>query len=135
LKLAAQEGKLVGMYLPYWTYDANTNTSYTGERGEDFVETEEYEETNDDGESVVKTREIVRTIWYPVSGIVNTYFDDTLIIASRSLPKRNIEKLEPWDLQNLVPFDPAFLSGYKTETYQIDLKDGFEDAKSRMEGV
>ena len=42
-------------------------------------------------------------------------------------------KLEPWDIQDLVPFDPAYLSGYKTESYQIGLKEGFEDAKARME--
>jgi LSD1 subclass zinc finger protein len=133
LKLSAQEGKLTGMYIPYWTYDTNTTTSYTGERGEDITETEEYEETNDDGETVINTRTITRTIWYPVSGNVTTVFDNTLVIASRSLPRQNTEKLEPWDLQNLVPFESGFLSGYKTESYQIDLKEGFEEAKSKME--
>lgn len=133
LKLATQEGKLIGLYIPFWTYDAETTTSYTGERGEDFIETEEYEETNDDGETVVNTRSITRTVWYPVSGNVNTIFDDTLIIASRTLPKSTTDRLEPWDLQNLVPFDPGFLSGYTTESYQVDLKEGFEEAKSKME--
>jgi LSD1 subclass zinc finger protein len=134
LQLASQEGKLVGMYIPYWTYDANTSTSYTGERGEEFTETEEYETTEND-ETVVRTRTVVRTVWFPVSGAIETGFDDTLVIASKSLPVDNTEKLEPWDLQNLVPFNPSFLSGYKTESYQIDLKEGFEVAKSKMEEV
>ena len=134
LQLASQEGKLVGMYIPYWTYDANTTTSYTGERGEEFTETEEYE-TTENGETVVRTRTIVRTVWFPASGTIETGFDDTLVIASRSLPVDNTEKLEPWDLQNLVPFNPGFLSGYKTESYQIDLKEGFDVAKSKMEEV
>ena len=134
MKLASQDGKLTGMYIPYWTYDANTTTSYLGERGIDYTETEEYE-TTENGETVVRTREVVRTEWYPVSGQVNNTFDDTLVIASRSLPKENTQKLEPWDLQSLIPFNPSYLSGYKTESYQIDLKEGFEDAKVRMEQV
>jgi len=133
VKLATQEGKLVGMYIPYWTYDANTTTSYMGERGDDFTETEEYEDTDDNGNTVVRTRTVVRTVWYPVSGQVNNSFDDILVIASRSLPRENTEKLEPWDLQDLVPFNPGYLSGYKTESYQIDLREGFEEAKGRME--
>lgn len=135
MKMASQEGKLTGMYIPYWTYNAVTYTTYTGERGEDFTETEEYEDTNDDGETVINTRTVTRTIWYPVSGNVTTTFNNTLVIGSRSLPKHNTEKLEPWDLQNLINFDTSFLSGYKTEIYQVDLKEGFEDAKSKMEGV
>jgi len=132
LQLATQEGKLTGMYIPYWTYDANTSTSYTGERGEDFTETEEYE-TTENGETVTRTRTITRTVWYPVSGHITNAFDDTLVIASRSLPKNNTQKLEPWDLEQLIPFDPGFLTGYKTECYQVDLKEGFEEAKSNMD--
>ena len=134
LQLATQEGKLIGMYIPYWTYDANTSTSYTGERGEEHTETEEYE-TTENGETITRTRTVTRTVWYPVSGNVSNVFDDTLVNASRSLPKTNSDKLEPWDLKNLVPFNPSFLSGYKTESYQIELKEGFEIAKSRMEDV
>lgn len=134
VKLASQDGKLTGMYIPYWTYDAQTTTDYLGERGIDYTETEEYE-TTENGETVTRTREIVRTDWFPVSGQVNNAFDDTLVVASRSLPKGITNKLEPWDLKSLVPFNPSYLSGYKTESYQLDLKEGFEEAKVRMDEV
>ena len=131
---ASQQGKLNGMYTPYWTYDAVTNTDYAGECGVDFSETEEYE-TLENGETVVRSRTVVRTIWYPVSGTVNNNFDDTLVVASQSLPIAITYKLEPWDLQNLIPFNPNYLAGYKTESYQIELKEGFEIAKARMNDV
>lgn len=134
LQLATQEGKLTGMYIPYWTYDANTFTSYTGERGDDYTETEEYE-TTENGETVTRSRTVIRTIWYPVNGNVNDVFDDVLVNASNSLPKNITEKLEPWDLNNIVSFNPDYLSGYKTESYQIGLKEGFDVAKNRMDGV
>jgi LSD1 subclass zinc finger protein len=132
LKLASQDGKLSGLYIPYWTYDANTTTTYIGERGIDYTETEEYT-TEENGQTVTKTRTITRTEWYPVSGVVDDSFDDVLVVASSSLPQQNIEKLAPWDLENLVPFNPDFLSGYKTECYQIGLKEGFEEARGVME--
>jgi LSD1 subclass zinc finger protein len=134
VKMATQDGKLVGMYIPYWTYDATTTTSYIGERGIDHTETEHYQDRDEKGNSVTRSRTVVRTIWYPASGVVNNVFDDILVVASQSLPRENTEKLEPWDLQNLVPFNPDFLSGYKTECYQTGLREGFDEARERMEG-
>ncbi|MBW2464576.1 MAG: hypothetical protein JRH11_23210 [Deltaproteobacteria bacterium] len=43
-----------------------------------------------------------------------------------------IEKLEPWDLGDLAPYDPSYLSGFLAERYGIDLKEGFEFAQERM---
>ncbi len=128
-KYARQKGKFVGMYIPYWTYDSATITRYTGERGDNYVVTETY--TNDQGEE--EEREVVKIHWTFVSGRVDVDFDDVLVPASQSLPVNYVNALEPWDLPSLVPFDPSFLSGFKTESYQIDLKDGFEIAKQRME--
>lgn len=128
LKKYARQKKLSGVYIPYWTYDADTTTRYRGERGTDYQETETYEE---DGET--KTRTVTKTRWSYVSGTVWDKFDDVLVVASASLPKKYIEKLEPWDLENLVPYDDKFLSGFKAESYQVDLKDGFEVAQGKME--
>ena len=36
VKYARTEGKLTGMYVPYWTYDAQTYTDYTGYRGDAY---------------------------------------------------------------------------------------------------
>lgn len=130
LKHYAREGKLSGMYIPYWTYDANTYTKYRGQRGDDYQETETYVE---DGET--KTRTVTKTRWTSVSGDVSRFFDDVMVVASTSLPEKYVDKLEPWDLQNLIPYDGKFLSGFKTETYQVDLEKGFETAKDKMEIV
>jgi len=37
--------------------------------------------------------------------------------------------LEPWDLNELTAYEPAYLSGYKAQRYQVDLAEGFELAK------
>ena len=72
--MATEDSQLTGMYLPYWTYDANTTTSYVGERGDDIYEEEEFEETDDNGDTVMRTRTVVRTIWFPASGQVMDNF-------------------------------------------------------------
>jgi len=132
---ARQLEKLTGLYIPYWTYDSKTSSDYTGERGIDYKDTENYTVT-ENGKSVTKTRTVTRTRWSSVSGHVNNVFDDILVVASNSLPKKYVEMLEPWELGKLVPFNESFLSGFKTESYQVDLKNGFEDAKIKMdEGI
>jgi ribosomal protein S27E len=130
-KYARQKGKLAGMYIPYWTYDAATATSYSGERGDDYQETETY--TNSEGKT--ETRTVTKTNWTYVRGNVSRDFDDVLVVASRSLPREYVDQLEPWDLTNMLEFDEKFLSGFKTERYQVDVKEGLTVAKDRMENV
>jgi hypothetical protein len=51
------------------------------------------------------------------------------------LPFQIAQSLEPWDLENLTDFDSKYLSGFLTETYQLEPQDGFKIAKDRMNQV
>src|SRR3982751_249842 len=135
LKKFATPEAIDGVYLPFWTYDANTTSYYTGQRGEYYYVTETYTETDDQGRSVTKTREVRHTRWWPVSGTVSRWFDDILIPASKSLPVNRLNALEPWDLPEIKPYDPAYLSGFKAQRYQVELAEGFEQAKAIAAGV
>lgn len=132
---ATTSGGIKGLYLPYWTYDARVTTQYEGERGEDYYETEYYDEEDGDGNVVRKSRTVTRTRWYHASGWVENVFDDVLVPAGRSLPPEVVTTLEPWDLKNLVPYADEYMSGFQAEAYQLDLGDGFEQAKSLMDGA
>lgn len=124
--------KLNGMYIPYWTYDSNTISSYTGERGDDYQDTETYTAI-ENGKSVTRTRTVTRTRWSYASGTVYNDFDDVLVLASKSLPESYTDALEPWDMENLTDYNDKFLSGFRTESYQIDVKSGFEKSKLIMD--
>ena len=126
-KLARVEDRLKGLYAPYWTYDADTVTRYTGRRGE------EYTVSYTDSEGNRKTRTEVR--WYPASGTVSRDFDDVLVVGSNSLPRDLAEALEPWDVQNLVSFKAEYLSGFSAERYQLGVKGGWIRARERMEEI
>ena len=115
---------LSGMYVPHWTYDASVTTQYTGQRGIYYyvpVST---------GKSTTMVR---RTAWTPVSGVVDNAFDDILVLASHSLPRNYMEKLEPWGLADLVPFQSEYMSGFRAESYQVGLEQGFAEARRQMD--
>ncbi|MFL5753924.1 MAG: zinc finger domain-containing protein [Bacteroidia bacterium] len=123
--------KLNGMYLPYWTYDSKTYSSYSGQRGDHYYVTESYS-TTENGQEVTRTREVQKTAWTFVTGYVHNTFDDILVCASKALPDEMTRSLEPWDLPELVDHNDAFLSGFKAESYQVGVKDGFDVAKGVM---
>jgi ribosomal protein S27E len=135
LKKLAYHESIGGVYLPFWTYDANTVSFYTGERGEHYYVTETYTERDAQGNNVTRTRQVQRTRWYPASGKVDRWFDDLLIPATVSVPRARLVALEPWDLPEIVSYEPAFLAGYKAQRYAIKLQEGFEEAKSIMARV
>lgn len=126
--------QLKGIYIPHWSYDADTISDYTGSRGEYYYVTETYTE-NVDGQDVVRTREVRQTAWYPASGTVASNFNDILISASNSLPQKVASRLEPWLLQSLVHYNEQYVSGFRSELFQIDAENGFETAKHRMDPI
>jgi predicted RNA-binding Zn-ribbon protein involved in translation (DUF1610 family) len=133
LNRRAQAAQITGVYLPCWTYDTRTQSDYTGERGDDYWDTETYT-AMENGRSVTRTRQVQRTRWWPASGTVEESFDDVLVLATRSLPAKLANALEPWDLQSFVPYRDEYLSGFVAQSYQIDLPQGFEIAKGIMAG-
>lgn len=125
----ARKGRRMnGIYVPYWTFDADTKSRYKGQRGTHYYETR----------SVVRNgkRQNVRvrkTRWRPASGRVARFFDDVLVLASKSLPKKYTDGLEPWDLSALEPYNPEYLAGFRAEGYQVELVDGFDEARDYMD--
>lgn len=120
--------KMNGIYVPYWTFDADTKTRYTGQRGTHYYETRTV--MRDGKRKQVRVR---KTRWRNVSGRVARFFDDVLVLASKSLPKKYTDGLEPWDLSALEPYKPEYLAGFRAEGYQVELVDGFDEARAYMD--
>jgi hypothetical protein len=133
LKTFADRGGLKGLYTPAWTYDCRTETDYRGERGDDYWETEWYDEM-ENGKSVRKSRQVRKTRWWPASGTVEDAFDDLLVMAAKSLPEEQLEHLRPWDLKSVVAYRDEYLAGFIAESYSVGLKEGFGVARGMMEG-
>jgi len=124
LKRDAEKERVVnGMYLPHWTYDSATTTSYQGWRG-DY-----YYVTVGSGKNRVQQR---RTRWSPRQGVVSRRFDDVLVPASTSPLTGLASQLGGWDLSRVVPYDNRYVAGFLSEVYRVDLPTGFETAKGIM---
>jgi uncharacterized Zn finger protein (UPF0148 family) len=133
-KYAHDDTKLTGVYIPYWTYDSNTETTYLGARGDVYYVSQEVQ-TVRNGQMVTEIRQVPHINWTPVRGRVTRFFDDVLIGASKSLPRQILDQLEPWDLANLEPYNESYLTGFISEYYQVNLDQGFDEAKRKMDNV
>jgi DNA-directed RNA polymerase subunit RPC12/RpoP len=133
-RYARRDARLTGVYLPYWTFDSDTETSYTGSRGDIYYVNQRVQYMKD-GRMVSQVRRVPKIRWRPVRGRVARFFDDVVVGASRSLPRQILDQLQPWDLENLVPYDERYLSGFGSEFYQVDLDEGFDRAKQVMDQV
>ena len=119
-----------GVYVPYWTFDARSETHYRGMRGDNYTVRER---AIVDGKPTTVTRVKVR--WRRASGRVRLAFDDVLVPAAASLPREMVEGLEPWDLGELEPYRPAMVAGFRAEAYTVGLRQGLAAARGRMERV
>ena len=126
--------RMTGVYSPFWTFDADTRTAYTGRRGEFYYETV-YVSMMVNGRQQRVAQQVQRTRWYPASGQVARSFNDVLVLATTSLPRRFTDALTPWDLSDLVPYRPEYLAGLSAEGYTVPLADGRGIAHQEMEGV
>jgi hypothetical protein len=85
------------------------------------------------GRRVQRVRTVPRIRWTPVAGRVDLHFDDVLIGATKTLPRTIIDHLQPWDLDNLVPYSEEYISGFRSEIYQVTVDQGFLQAENIME--
>ncbi|MCP5074423.1 MAG: primosomal protein N' (replication factor Y) - superfamily II helicase [Rhodobacteraceae bacterium] len=132
LKEYARKGrKMQGIYVPYWTYDADTKSRYTGQRGDAYYETRQVRVVVD-GKPKMRQEKIRKVRWSNARGRVARFFDDVLVLGSASLPKRYTDALGPWDLSDLAPYRPEYLAGFRAEGYTVSLEDGFDEAQAYM---
>ncbi len=128
----ARKGRAMnGIYVPFWTFDADTRSSYTGQRGDHYYVTETVSVVVN-GKSQRQTRQVQKTRWTQVSGRVARGFDDVLVMASSSLPQRLGNDLTPWGLEALQAYNPDFLAGFNAEGYTIQLAQGHASGRERM---
>jgi LSD1 subclass zinc finger protein len=159
-KYAQSDGGIKGIYVPYWTFDAQTYTRYAGQRGDHY--TESYQTTNSKGERVTETR--TRTEWSNVSGTVSFFHDDVLVSGSKSTYSGKNQQgaveaqralgqatalmggalghalasqfsgSRTWNTRELVPYQEEYITGFQAEAYQVPLKTAFATGKQLIDG-
>ncbi len=131
LKRAALDPEGIhGLYVPYWTFDAQLYASYQGERGDYYYETQTYRTKEG-----TRTRQVRKTRWSPAAGSVDGFVDDILINASEKKQREIPQNISHWNIKQLAPFNSKYLSGFITEKYTIPLKEGHHKSFQRAKDI
>ncbi len=115
-KESAKADKFQGIYLPYWTFDADTDTTYTAQYGINRrVKQGDQEKTVTD--------------WHNTSGRFQHFVNDELVLASNHHDTAILNMVSPFDTEDNKAYKPEYIAGYAAERYSIGLKDAWEKAK------
>ncbi|MGI6344545.1 MAG: hypothetical protein ACOX18_05710 [Bacillota bacterium] len=131
LKSSHQAGTLSGVYIPFWTYDAETYSLYQAQKGTYYWVTQQVT-VRRNGRNVTEMRRVRRTRWRHVSGTYAESFDDELVHASTRLDSVLADKVGRYDLSELREYRPEYLSGFVAEKYSIDVQEGWERARQAI---
>jgi predicted RNA-binding Zn-ribbon protein involved in translation (DUF1610 family) len=128
LKRRALTDTVRGVYLPYWTFDAQVEADWTAEAGHYYYETETVMVNGRP-----QTRQVQRIRWEPAAGHVSHFFDDDLVCASVGVQPALVRGIEPFPTRELKPYDAAYVAGWIVERYQIDLVGAAQRARAAMD--
>ena len=110
-------GNMVGVYVPYWTFDSDTITSYTGKFG--------FTSTYNSGDSTS-----AETTWYQKSGVADVFINDVCTCASKRFYNNDkLNRVVKFDAEDIIPYNPEALSGFAAEKYTIDIDEAWENVR------
>lgn len=131
LRKLARVEEMGGVYIPFWTFDADVFSKWTADAGYYYYETEHYTVTVN-GRRESRTRQVRRTRWVPAWGRRSDHYDDALVCASKGLPRELVSGVSSFDTGQLLPYSPQFLAGWRAESYAVDLMLAWQQAQSMI---
>lgn len=125
LKKFASLDAFTAIYLPYWTFHANTSATWKAEVG--HQRTERY---YDSGSKSWKTR--TKIVWRWESGQVTLNINDLLIAGTERVSAHHLKNVDQFNLADMVAYTPAFLAGLQAKGYDRPLETAWELAREVM---
>jgi hypothetical protein len=120
--------QLNSIYIPYWTYDTDSYSVYSAEVGIYHYRTvTKTRVVNGKRETYTATERY--TVWHSTRGDYDRFFDDILIPASGHYNSTLLNKLGDFDLDELRPYRPEYLSGFISERYSVTREKGWDEAQ------
>ena len=114
--------EIQGVYVPFWLYSgtADGDVTYNGRNVRTWSDSENmYTETD----HYLLTRQGTMSFrGVPVDG-------------STKMPDAHMDAIEPFDYSEMVPFSVAYLPGYITDRYDLDVKQCDSRARNRVENT
>lgn len=115
-----------GVYIPSYAFSTNAFSTYKGTLGEYRTRTV----------GSGKNRRVETYVhWYSVSGTTQDCFQDVPVEASVQLEQKELNKILPYDLENLEGYNKEYLAGFAAERYDTAIDESFGVAKGQMDAA
>jgi DNA-directed RNA polymerase subunit RPC12/RpoP len=111
LKKIAKTTELRSAYYPFWTFDGTLAMNWACE-------------SNDPNNEMVR--------WVTRDGVEFEMFDDVLVSGLRSISVEELSEVEPFELKEVVVFDPSYLAGWTVLAYDKPLAEATLEARERV---
>ena len=107
-------GRLLPVYIPYWSFDAEAVTTYSGVFGY----------TTGSGDDA-------KTTWYSKTGVVETHIRGCQVCGSRRFAgNQKLNIVTHFRNEELIPYSPAALSGMAAEICTVGVEEAWGSAWS-----
>lgn len=121
----------VGVYVPYWTFDAQVRSEWSADAGYYYYVTVMVPVTHN-GRTSLQPRQVRKIRWVPKWGQRDDHYDDLLVHASRGISEELAKALGGYDTSKLLPYRPEYLAGFLAEEYSVDLESAWNSGRERI---
>ena len=132
LKKLSKLDRIQGLYMPFFTFDAQADSRWTAESGTYYYVTEQVP-VREGGRTVYKTRRVRKVRWRPASGSRSDFHDDVLVPSVTDEHLNLLMKVFPYNLKVLKPYDSRYLVGFGILNSELPLTTVYGIAQSNME--
>ncbi len=111
--------KITGMYVPFWLYDCNgaMNGQYKATRVRTWSDS---------------TYNYTKTDHYMLTRAARAQFVGIPMDGSSKMDNTIMESIEPFDMEQSVDFNTAYLSGFLADKYDVESKAGEDRVRQRV---
>ena len=113
-----------GVYVPSYLFSSDTFTRYKARLGEHYTVTVG---------SGKNRRTETRTRWFSVSGELSKYFKDIIVEATKQLTQDEMNRISPYDTENLEAYQKEYIAGFSSERNDASLDEGILVARNIMD--
>lgn len=111
--------EIKGIYVPFWIFDADAygHMTYKTTRVRSWSDSEYYH---------------TQTMHYQVVRAGTVPFRNVPVDGSTKMDDQLMESIEPFDMQEAVDFETAYLAGYFADKYDVDAQESTSRANARI---
>ena len=112
------DSKIHGFYFPAFSFDADTDSSYSGKlyRNESYT---------------INGKTYTRKVYFNISGRSTLRLDNVLVESSAKINQAQMQEILPYNFENQADFKEEYLFGYTVEQYN----ENFMQATSKARAI